>query len=1198
MKILSIRIKNLASLAGEHVIDFNAQPLASAGLIAIIGKTGAGKSTILDAMCLALFNQMPRLKHSDGKLKDVDGSELASNSPLTVLRRGCAHGYAEVCFIAQDQQHYLARWEAKRARAKVDGKLQSVQRYLKRLSDGVVLADKAKAVDEQIAEITQLSFEQFTRAVLLAQSEVTIFLKARDKERGELLEYLTNSEIFAKIGALAYAKSDQIRVERKNLEQIIGHVELLTEDQFVAIKQQLDACEQQLQQLEQRKLQLDQQQLWYSDFARLSSQLEAQQQAYAQQQQQLEQLQPQQQQLQQLDQFASIRDTVLQCQQVQQQQAQLEPQLQQKQLQLQQIEQQFKQQQAAYQSIEQQLFARQQFEQQHQVVFTDIRRLIGQRDQIGEQYTLEKNQAKQLNDALSPLRLQSQQQQMMIDAQQQRIDSQCLSLNDSQHFAALDAGIEVYLQQLQRFIANYARIAQQLVDYPDAEQYLAQLSAQIQDYTRQYTTPQQLEQVISAQQQHHQVQQNKLKALQISQLELKQYLELEQERTTLQQTDAKLQQQLQQIGQEKTQIAQQVQQAKSDLQQLQQLLEQQRLLHTENVEQLRQHLQDGQPCPVCGSSQHPYRQDQQALSKALFALQQQQLQQAEQHEAQLALQLQQLQQQHSSLEASQQHTAQQQAALMAKSQYIKNALFTTWQQLGIELQLGLEQSQWATAFAQLQQGEQQHYEDSLRLQQDLQQRAKQWQHCLLQQQSLAQLLEQRVQLLAPMQVIVDCCPASLQQAWQQQPLLVAEQLSQQLTGRQAQLQELSSLQAQLDQQQQALQRSRDHRLRLETELQVCQNKLSTLQHKGQQNSAAATAHIVALDPSFSGKAHEWLAAHQQQLQQLQSQLNGLKPAFEHLSQQRQLTAQDYAGLAARQLQNQQATQDNQQQIDTWLASQQEFSNADLSRLAAIAPIAVQNMRAQVQQAEQRLTELGSALNIAKQQCQHHQTLQPELDRAQIQQALDTLLEQHKALQQQKDQHKVSIELQQLNLAKQQKFAQQMAQIQAQEHRWNKISSLIGDKHGSKFRDLAQQTHLDILLEYANQQLHLLSQRYSLKRLEQSLSLAIIDHDMGDEERSVASLSGGESFLAALALSLAIANMAAGSMKIESLFIDEGFGTLDAASLHMVMNALDQLQHQGRQVVVISHIAEMHERIPVQIQVQAIGSGASCIEIVG
>ncbi|HBO72589.1 MAG TPA: ATP-dependent dsDNA exonuclease, partial [Acinetobacter sp.] len=238
MKILSIRLKNLASLAGEHFIDFESEPLASAGLIAIVGKTGAGKSTLLDAMCLALFNQIPRLKSSDGKLVDVDGSELLTNSPLTVLRRGTGHGFAELCFVAQDQKHYQARWEIKRARENPNGKLQSVQRSLKCLTDGVVIADKTKAVETHIQHITQLSFEQFTRAVLLAQSEVTAFLKARDNERGELLEYLTNSSIFAKIGQLAYIKTKEIADQRKQLENVLGHIEIRSDEEVAELQKQ------------------------------------------------------------------------------------------------------------------------------------------------------------------------------------------------------------------------------------------------------------------------------------------------------------------------------------------------------------------------------------------------------------------------------------------------------------------------------------------------------------------------------------------------------------------------------------------------------------------------------------------------------------------------------------------------------------------------------------------------------------------------------------------------------------------------------------------------------------------------------------------------------------------------------------------------------------------------------------------------
>jgi len=179
-----------------------------------------------------------------------------------------------------------------------------------------------------------------------------------------------------------------------------------------------------------------------------------------------------------------------------------------------------------------------------------------------------------------------------------------------------------------------------------------------------------------------------------------------------------------------------------------------------------------------------------------------------------------------------------------------------------------------------------------------------------------------------------------------------------------------------------------------------------------------------------------------------------------------------------------------------------------------------------------------------------------------------------------------------------KFQSQIEKIQAEEYRWGRIADLIGSKEGTKFQKIAQEHHLDILVEHANQQLQPLAPRYQLQRIPNSLGLAILDHDMNGEIRPVLSLSGGETFLVSLALALAIANMASGSMKLESLFIDEGFGTLDPASLHMVMNALDRLQSQGRKVVLISHIQEIHERIPVQIQVKPIGAGASTLQIVG
>jgi exonuclease SbcC len=162
--------------------------------------------------------------------------------------------------------------------------------------------------------------------------------------------------------------------------------------------------------------------------------------------------------------------------------------------------------------------------------------------------------------------------------------------------------------------------------------------------------------------------------------------------------------------------------------------------------------------------------------------------------------------------------------------------------------------------------------------------------------------------------------------------------------------------------------------------------------------------------------------------------------------------------------------------------------------------------------------------------------------------------------------------------------------------WSQLSELIGSSDGKKFRNFAQQLTLDILLSYGNQHLQSLTRRYRLQRIKDSLGLLVVDQDMGDEVRSVHSLSGGESFLVSLALALGLASLSSHRVRVESLFIDEGFGSLDADSLGIAMDALDNLQSQGRKVGVISHVQEMTERIGTRVQVQRQSGGLSRIVV--
>ena len=185
MRVLAIRGRNLASLEGEFSIDFTEEPLASAGIFAISGPTGAGKSTLLDAMCLALFSRTPRTelaKENNVRLRDVQEEVLPQSDPRFLLRRGTASGYAEVDFVALNGCRYRTRWSVSRAREKESGRLQAARLTLYNIDAGKEEPGTNKDLQARIIELIGLTFDQFTRSVLLAQNDFSTFLKA---EQGE-----------------------------------------------------------------------------------------------------------------------------------------------------------------------------------------------------------------------------------------------------------------------------------------------------------------------------------------------------------------------------------------------------------------------------------------------------------------------------------------------------------------------------------------------------------------------------------------------------------------------------------------------------------------------------------------------------------------------------------------------------------------------------------------------------------------------------------------------------------------------------------------------------------------------------------------------------------------------------------------------------------------------------------------------------
>ena len=231
MRILAIRGENLASLAAPFVIDLAAEPLAGSGLFAITGETGAGKSTILDALCLALYGEYPRV--SVGRREnapDPSGKAISIHDCRAILRRGAGGGYAEVDFVGQDGERYRVRWETNRARGRANGRLQQEQRALYRLDDGSAVATGKTQVRDAVEVRTDLTFDQFRRTVLLAQGEFDAFLLAAESERAELLEKITGTEIYAIISIRVHDGTQARRRAVEQLEQRRNDIGLLDDD--------------------------------------------------------------------------------------------------------------------------------------------------------------------------------------------------------------------------------------------------------------------------------------------------------------------------------------------------------------------------------------------------------------------------------------------------------------------------------------------------------------------------------------------------------------------------------------------------------------------------------------------------------------------------------------------------------------------------------------------------------------------------------------------------------------------------------------------------------------------------------------------------------------------------------------------------------------------------------------------------------
>ena len=248
MKLQKLTIHNIASIE-DAAIDFEAKPLADSEVFLITGKTGSGKSTILDAICLALFANTPRLAGTQMQGGTKDGeADVAIKDPRQLMRRNTGEAFVSLTFTGSNDVHYEAKWSVARARKKVNGNIQSKTWQLTNL-DSEIIHTKDNDIKDEIQTAIGLDFGQFCRTTLLAQGEFTRFLNSKDDDKAEILEKITGVDIYSKIGRKVFEVTGQKKTEWEQAQQKIAGMRTLTDEEIRAKQEEIAKYEALLEQV-------------------------------------------------------------------------------------------------------------------------------------------------------------------------------------------------------------------------------------------------------------------------------------------------------------------------------------------------------------------------------------------------------------------------------------------------------------------------------------------------------------------------------------------------------------------------------------------------------------------------------------------------------------------------------------------------------------------------------------------------------------------------------------------------------------------------------------------------------------------------------------------------------------------------------------------------------------------------------------
>lgn len=1226
----------MASIEGEFEIDFTAEPLRSAGLFAITGHTGSGKSTILDALCLALYDKTPRSEQKTESVVIEEKNKVFQDDSRLILRKGTGQGWAEVDFLATNGDTYRSRWSVARAYNKPNGTLQACNFRVKNLSNQTELQGTKKELLDQLEGLIGLTYDQFTRSVLLAQNEFATFLKAKDNEKAAILEKLTGLDIYSTISIRIFKKYTEAKNELNLIESQLQGIQLLSEEDILLIKERQQALEEEIRALQNQSRQLETKLKWWQDLIVLEKNLATAGEALAMAKNRETEASARKEYLQKAEKARDIAPAYNQWQQgeadtlkKQKDCAELEQTIGQLNNILKQAQQKEQEKTSLLKALEAKSSAIQ--PELAKARELDSKLEVAQNNATKEQQALNQHLAETDKNKEELLKLTTQ-----LAANEADIKNTASWFEKSKPYAVMvqhHSKIITLLDQLATLGVELAKSQEKLTQHTVSlgrfeeegkKLKVNQIQQQAAHEAEKKKAAELKERMDQTNLQHLRLEidnlQQQKELLNKAQSKLEALLKSEKDKTKAEQELKKQGELLPENEKQLANVQVALQEATIKRNEAEKLFKNAQLATDKVVVNLRSELQPNQPCPVCGSREHhleaigdailqSFRNEYEASKQLYYELNQKQIQLTEQHKSiisrigQLQEEFKQAKEQYEKDSAAWQPLA---AQLVAQC-HAENGIEPTWLEneltrVSNALLNHQKTEREMTALAtQLQTshnliGQQQ--EAILKITNQLREFEKQQSTTEAELKGentrQAEAKEKMAALTAEIGTLVTI--EGWQAQWQQDAGVFKQKINRfvELWQENDQhRQELEKTWQSLNGQQQTLKQA----------IELQETKTGQLR----QRSVAANELVTNLTKERKGildgksadavekELRQNIQQERQQLEELQKEYNRQKSEFDRQQATLESTQKEVG-------EKREQTGKYKQHVRQWCEAQQPVVTAEeLTHLMGHPAGWFQEERAALDAISQAVQNGETIVKERKHQIGQHRA-QPGIPDAET----ETPAHLEMALQQAKE--KTEIQGTQIadllarlqndgenkkRFADIQKKLEQQAKVTGN---WKQLNDMLGSSNGDAFRKIAQGYTLDALLRFANHQLRQLTARYRLERIGDTLALQVIDRDMCDERRPALSLSGGESFLISLALALGLSSLASDRISVESLFIDEGFGSLDIETLRTAMEALSNLQTQGRKIGVISHVQEMTESIAVRVNVEKSSQGSSRIHI--